>query len=227
VAFACSNQQTNPVTRVIGLNLNSQQAFDAALLQAMALIPDGGTCPGEAIDFVVKQIESDPLAMQRPIRSAVLMTDGIYYDAPRPQRAAYGLQHFCAQTFALGLPGGEHGLNKKETATQMAQLTSFVGGNANNVFNFGVEGYNLLGPIANSMIAAINASPDPTCMTELQADFPWCGYTSNPACTQSGACKWPLSVGRCFDNAFCGFTQAQCNVAEFCVWGNKKGCQHV
>jgi len=101
LGFSCTNQQTVPVTFQIGVNLNTQASFDAALQAAMALVPTGGTCPGQTIDMVVNMIQNDPLAQSRPIRSSILITDGIFYDEPRPAKAAQGLTHFCVQTYAL------------------------------------------------------------------------------------------------------------------------------
>jgi len=101
LAFSCTDQQTVPVTFQIGLNLNTQASFDAALQAAMALVPTGGTCPGQTIDMIVNMIQNDPLALSRPIKSSILITDGIFYDEPRPAKAAQGLTHFCVQTYAL------------------------------------------------------------------------------------------------------------------------------
>ena len=99
--FSCADQQSVPKTIPIALNINNQSDFEAALVNALQYVPTGGTCPGQTIDIVVRDIQVDPLTLTRPTKSAILLTDGIFYDTPRPDIAARGLQHFCVQTFAL------------------------------------------------------------------------------------------------------------------------------
>jgi len=140
----------------------------------------------------------------------------------------------------------------KETQVQMTQLTALAGGNAANVFNFGVQGYNLLATIAHDLISSITAFPDPSCLQALTQTFAWCGFTSYGLCSESGpnACKWDYALGNCYYQGDCSFNQFQCDsMVRFfsfgrqpflkrnkltlmfrdtlqpgCTWNIKKGC---
>jgi len=228
-AFSCTNDQQTPVTITIGVDISNQADFDAAMLDAQKYIPTGGTCPGQTIDAVVNDIQTDPLGQSRPTKAAILLTDGIFYDGKRSGLAARGLGHFCVQRMALGLPGGEKGLTQAQTARQVAQLTAFAG-NASNVFNFGVQGYNLLDNIASDMMNAIAATPDSQCWIDLTpATWDWCGYTSSDLCTAAGkACKWSPSNQRCYPFSQCsGFAISLCRQMPACVWKARQGCKFV
>jgi len=124
------------------------------------------------------------------------------------------------------LPGGEHGLNEVQTSIQTAQLLGFTG-NSSNVYNFGIQGYNLLDVVAEDMIEAIAAQPDPQCWANLASNFDWCGYTSSNLCLESGSCKWNHVMGiagGCYNKEYCGFPISSCSTMPMCKWNNKQGC---
>jgi hypothetical protein len=222
--FSCAEQQTAPVTINIGINMTTQAEFDAAMVNALQFVPTGGTCPGQTVDTVVEDIQFDPLSLARPTKAVILITDGIFYDDPRSTIASKGLQHFCAQLYALGLPGGEHGLSEQETKVQSAQLTSFTK-NASHVYNFGLAGYNLLGTIAHDMVSLIDGSIPEPCWNNLLTEYDWCGYTSENLCTLTSSCKWSPTLLKCFYKDDCSFPFQTCPTIPYCIWTNGKGCQ--
>ena len=97
--FACQDKQKVPLVFRVAEGANRAQDFEAALVQARLMIPDGGTCPGAAIERAVGQIMAKDL-LERPYKAALLLTDGVFYDQPKPKKAAKGL-HYC--TFKLSL----------------------------------------------------------------------------------------------------------------------------
>ena len=229
VAFKCHSHQTVPVVNILGENLNSQASFNAALENALTqFIPDGGTCPGLAIDTVVQMIDNDPLKLQRPLKAAVLLSDGIFYDGTWPQKAALGLEHFCVQTYALALPGGQRGQNLSPSKRQIKEF-GLVTGNSAHVYNFGLDGYNLLATFANNVVYALDTNPITSCFAALAKQPFWCGYTEKSMCDQSIYCKYPINIQPtgCFNNDYCGFKEAQCNMVEFCYWHPRQGCRLI
>ena len=102
-------------------------------------------------------IDDDPLTPTRPSRVAVMLSDGVFYDNPWPQQAAAGLGHFCVPTYALALPGGEKGRNVSPTKQQLADLASITR-DKTRVYNFGLDGYNLLAPFGARSFASLAPS---------------------------------------------------------------------
>jgi len=200
--FACMNNQNTAVTKVVGLNLESSDAFEAALTYAENYItPDGGTCPHQAIDDVVADMETYDL-LRRPLKSVVIITDGVFYDQKLTQRAAKGLRYYCAQIFALALPGGEHGTSMVVEPAQEAELLAIVGTTATSpytgVYNFGVNGFGLLDEISTLMVSHMPGRlgvSDPSmaqCLAKVVASPVWCHFTTVKSCNnyQSGDCQW-------------------------------------
>ena len=91
------HRQTVPVVQQIGEEVNNQADFNAAMLKATAIIPYGGTCPSAALERSLGMIMARDL-LARPYKAGVLMTDGIFYDQPKPKIAEKGLEYckcFC------------------------------------------------------------------------------------------------------------------------------------
>ena len=91
--FACANGQSKPLVFNIGERINTQQGFDSAIGMAKTMLPDGGTCPGAALERSIGQIMANDL-MTRPYKAALMLTDGVFYDQPKPEKASKGL-HYC------------------------------------------------------------------------------------------------------------------------------------
>ena len=79
LGFNCANQQTHPITQLIGANLDTAAKLASSLAWALDnIVPDGGTCPHQAIDDAVFEVQGNDL-LTRPYKSAIIITDGVRF----------------------------------------------------------------------------------------------------------------------------------------------------
>jgi len=233
--FACAQDQTVPLVIRIGEKINSWEAFQSAMDYARPMMPDGGTCPGAAIERSVGQIMANDL-ISRPYKAALILTDGVFYDGTRSGQAAQGLFYFGVLTYALGIAipekNNNQGLTPEEIVGQRQQLLAFAQNDPTRVKNFGAEGINILDSIAQAFVEQI---PE-----DIRKHFPrlfikpyYCDFANNnerclnlePANFPTGLyCKWipynldnPEGNGQCVDK--CPYTnRAACLTASKCEW---------
>lgn len=74
---------------IIGEKITNYADFEAAIDRARTIVPIGGTCPGAMMERALGQIMANEL-LERPFKAAVLASDGVWYDSPRPETAAKG-----------------------------------------------------------------------------------------------------------------------------------------
>jgi len=240
LGFACKNDQQDPLVYTLGHNLDTPTKFNEAITKAKNSIPHGGTCPSEAIDRTVAEIQ---FTLDRPFDVVVLTTDGVFYDMPGPARAARGLQYFGVPLYALGIaipknganPGG---LTREEMITQREQLSALAG-DTGKLFDLGSSGYNLLSSITKDLAARL-----PLAYTNFLQNFVlknpyWCGYTTGPRCESMDKeiptgkiCKWDWKSKTCYAKPRCARPQSMCGTTFLgitdtcCEWdsqGGKKG----
>jgi len=72
IGFRCADDQTKPISILIGKDIGSQADLNATLTAAKDITPDGGTCPHKAIDQAVYMVQTDDL-LERPVKSAVMV----------------------------------------------------------------------------------------------------------------------------------------------------------
>lgn len=232
-AFACQEHQKVPLTITIGEKIESLADFQAAMATAAAMIPIGGTCPGAVIERSAAMIQGNDL-LTRIYKTAMIFTDGVFYDMPRPRIASQGLFHFGTLTYSMGIAipsqGQDWGLTPAEIKRQRNQLLAFVNNDETRLFNFGVEGLNLLDEISTELTNqlpydAIANLPD------VIAQPYWCGWTSiarctetNPAQTNTGQyCFWNTDLKRCLPRNWCKYTtKMNCLKDSGCQWVNGK-----
>jgi len=232
-AFACSDHQSDPVLVKIGEQIGSAADFETAMTSAYTLIPDGGTCPGATIERTVAMIQGNDL-LTRIYKTAILITDGVFYDMPQPRLAAQGLKYFGALTYSLGISipseGEDWGLTPAEIKTQRTQLLNFVQGDETRLFNFGAEGLNLLPAIAQELVDQLPYDALARLPVILEKPY-WCGWTSearctetNPANTNTGQyCFWNSKSRKCFPKNWCQYTtKMACQKDQYCVWSSGK-----
>jgi len=235
-AFACTGHQSVPVTLLIGEKITNQNDFDFYMQKASEMIPDGGTCPGAAIERVAAMVQGNDL-LERKFKTSILLTDGVFYDMPRPKIATQGLLHFGVLTYAMGISipnpttGEDYGLTPNEIKVQRSQLMTFVNNDDTRLFNFGLGGLNLLDDIAQEFADQLPY--------DIASNFPnilkhpyWCGWTSverctnlNPIDTSTGEhCKWLDSVTpeKCVDKQWCNYGNQPllCKQDPNCNWLN-------
>jgi hypothetical protein len=234
-AFACTGRQSEPVVITIGEALTSREAFQNALAIADKMIPDGGTCPGAAIEKAAAKVQGSDL-LTRIFKTAILLTDGVFYDMPRPKNAAKGLFHFGVLTYSLGIsiPGdGEtFGLTPDEIKIQRNQLLYFVQNQEARLYNFGVNGLNLLDEIAQEFVDQLPYDAVAN-LPDVAAVPYFCGWTSKARCTEMNEsqtatgvyCKWDSNKRVCLSKDSCKFPRKQC-VGPYCKWSSNK-CRAV
>jgi len=161
-----------------------------ALLQFLrsTFSPDGGTCPGMAIEEVVRYIENNPAELF-PLQAVVLVTDGVFYDMPFPVKATTGLEAYKAIRFALGISVGT--VSPENRKLQHDQLTAFVGSNPDRFFDLGDTGFSALQDVADQISRDL-----PRYVTEGKDPAPrntWCGWRRAFACNEKAHkpfCGW-------------------------------------
>lgn len=200
IGFACRNNQRTPKVFPYSDDMGGIVTSRAKLVQLLdelrqSIIPDGGTCPGLAIEYTIRKIEEQSFA-RFPLQSVILATDGRFYDMPYPERATTGLDAYSVLKFAVGIAiadnNNDFGLTKKERIIQANQLSSFVEPNPTLFKNVGVDGWALLDEVAKEItddLATFASSP-----SGLRR-YTWCGWRRRSNCKRSGFregnCKWP------------------------------------
>jgi hypothetical protein len=237
--FACANSQSTPIVEKIGEKISSLASLNAALAAARNIIPDGGTCPGATFERSLGMIMANDLTT-RPYKAALLFTDGVFYDQPKPEAAANGFAHFGVLTYALGIAipsaGDAKGLTPAEVRDQKKQLLAFVNGENDRFKNFGAEGYHTLTEIAQSFVERLPIDSE-NALPRISNKPYWCGFSSGERCINSNPetfdtsryCKWIpnnpsnfFGSGRCMDKDWCGWPKATCEADRFCDWFSKK-----
>jgi hypothetical protein len=201
IGFACQNEQKTPKMFPFSLDLNGGPINNRAkLVEVLETLrttvqPDGGTCPGLAIEQAVKYIEATT-AEAYPLQSVILVTDGVFYDMPFPQQAVKGLAAYKALRFAIGIAVANdqfsYGLTAEEIKVQRQQLSLFVGGNKDLFYDLDTQGWSILPSIAQQIAEDLplyyfQGSPIPR--------YTWCGWRRIQSCASDnyrmGNCKWP------------------------------------
>jgi len=230
--FACSDHQSNPIVVQFGEKVDTLAGFEETMAKAAAAVPNGGTCPGAAIERATAMVQGNDL-LTRIYKTAILISDGVFYDGMRPIDAAKGLVHLNVLTYAMGIAipseGNNWGLTKEEIARQRMQLRGFVQGNDARLFNFGVEGLNLLPAIAQEL--ADQLPYDAVANLPKVAKEPyWCGWTSIGRCTNTAEattntgkyCFWDYKKKKCQNKNWCKYKIGDCQRSPYCNWTNGK-----
>lgn len=228
-AFACAGHQKEPIAITIGEKVGNQAAFDAAIARADALLPDGGTCPGAVIERAAAAIQGNDV-LTRIYKSAILFTDGVFYDMPRPRLAARGLFHFGTLTYAMGIAipseGQDWGLKPAEIKRQRTQLMNFVQNKEERMFNFGSEGLMLLEEIAQEVADQLPRDAVANLPNISKVPY-YCGWTSISRCTEMNStltatgeyCFWNYDMKACLPKNWCLWSsKGLCNNDPPCVW---------
>jgi hypothetical protein len=183
--FACANHQKKALTFKYATDIQNETALISEMERTrLEVTPDGGTCPGQVIESVVRHVE-DNLG-KFPYQVAVLITDGVFYDQPFPARATKGLEAYGVRRYAVGIAvpssEGNYGLTPMEVKQQASQLTSFVGGkdHIGNFFSLNKDGYGLLKTIVTDIASALQKD-SAFQYTSIPA-YDWCGWRKLEAC---------------------------------------------
>ena len=221
IGFGCANHQHTPVTTVYVKQSTSLADLEAAFDKARQVKPNGGTCPGDAIELVVADIEATK-QYAYPYAGVILVTDGVFYDMPcvfllgrchraataltrersagaarHPKVAETGLAAYGAARFAIGIaiplsPSDKGGLSPADLKTQKTQLTSFVGGDLSNIFSIDASGFDILGDIATEIAVDLPAKFP---LASLTPRGEWCGWRKQVTCLSKKDCKWKQGAG--------------------------------
>lgn len=198
IGFSCANQQRTPrvfqyTNDIAGGPVSSRDSLVRVLDQLRTtVLPDGGTCPGLAIEQAVRQIESTS-EQDYPLQTVILMTDGNFFDDPFPEIAVTGLKAYKALRFAVGIAVADsqfsYGLTPDEIRQQRVQLDAFVGNG--NLFK-PTDGWSALPIIAKRIAQDLptyyyQGVPIPR--------YTWCGWRRIASCQsdnwRNGMCTWP------------------------------------
>jgi hypothetical protein len=196
--FACKNSQTIPVTENYGLQIDNLDDLQAAMGKARQRVhPYGGTCPGQAMEAVIRAVE-DSDAKRYPLQAAVMITDGVFYDMPFPQRAVTGFEAYKIARYAIGIavPQGEEqfGLTKLEIKIQAKHLKMFAG-DSSRVYSLNGQGFSFLPQIGESIAVDL---PESFFKGDPIPRYTWCGWRMVPQCANDnwrhGNCEWVTSL---------------------------------
>ena len=242
--FWCSNDQTVPQGEEIMVLSGSYDDYQLGIRTALAMLPNGGTCPGMIIETVLSKVQaSNPRAF--PYASTIVMTDGVFYDGNRPVTASEALRQACVNTFAVGIaitkPGpGDHpgttGLTPAEIVSQGQQMLSLAG-NASRVYvliqsepvpNPWAQLFDLLEDMSRDILAL---SAVPLGQLACSMTTPECAFGSQVLCTgqpyQAHFCSWNSNKDKCVassppsatpvpESQCAGITQTQCAATTGC-----------
>jgi len=179
--------------------MNTQALMESTLTWAFnTLTPDGGTCPSEAIqqgvNIIANNLNDNP---SRDFQAALIFTDGVFYDMPKPVLAEQGLSHYLVHRYALGVALPEaysqsQGQLQQERKTQRQQLMAFVDNIKANKFDLGDKGFSILPQVTDNIAQKIF---DDASSSWNPSKGPWCGYTDKTLCGNSPNCKWSNKYG--------------------------------
>lgn len=194
MSFSCQPDNKTPITTMIVDRAESYQALQEGLIKGFQqLNVNGGTCPSEAIDTVVRMVE-DTDHVARPFKTMIYLSDGITTTSNqgKTMNAVKGLRYFDISTFVIGIGVAKDsrtfGLTPEEIAKQKEQLLAIAGGEPNNVIGlYGDNAFLALSKIVQDMSVKITNDADAT----EKFITPYCGYTVRPFCVQNAAtCVW-------------------------------------
>ncbi|KAH9257760.1 hypothetical protein BASA81_004226 [Batrachochytrium salamandrivorans] len=206
IGFACENNQRTPKVysfsdSIMGGPITNREDL-VLLLEELrtSVMPAGGTCPGLAIEYLVKTVEAQSAA-QYPLQTVVLLTDGVFYDGSAPEKATEGLEAYKVLRFAVGIAiaSSEHayGLSVADIKTQQTQLSKFVGNQPSLFKDLGSAGYFALLDVAGNIASDLK---DYYYYNSKGAPIPrytWCGFRRRNNCESNNwrqqACYWPKS----------------------------------
>ena len=220
--FWCENSQTQPqMKRLIDYATSYEQLLPVLEDARINDIPDGGTCPHQVIEAVVRSIMRDSNREVRPFKTAIMISDGITYDGNLLAKAAKGLHHYNVATFAIGIAiptrFDKHGLSDGERKKQKKQLRSFAG-TRRRVFSLNQKGFELLPTIAQQL-----ADDMPSEVVQSPQTEPFCGWIWESTCKNfDDVCK--LQFGKCRPINWCNYRRAMpCRKDKNCAWGWRNG----
>lgn len=205
--FSCTNNQRTPVVFTFTENYLGRPAeSEAQLVEVLnrmrkEVFPSGGTCPHLAIERAVRMIEiTDPV--QYPVTMALILTDGIFFDGTATPLATEGLFAYRTMTYAVAIAvSAQWGMTVEQKKTQIQQLTSFVGGRTEYMFNMNdiVNGKSVWQNLVAYSHAISNSVPSYFELNYHQSPPPiprntWCGYRRRTNCALDnfhfGMCRW-------------------------------------
>jgi hypothetical protein len=239
--FWCSNDQTVPQGLEILALTGDYDAYQVGVRTALAMIPDGGTCPGMILEDVLAQVQaSNPRAF--PFATVITFTDGVFYDGTRPMLASAALRQACVNTFAVGIaitkpgPGdkpGTTGLTPAELVTQQSQILALAGDperiyvliQSEPVPNPWAQLFALLDEMS---IQILTESSTPLNQLNCSMTVPVCQFEQQSFCTlpfQAHYCKW-TSNSNCeliSDCTMWNGNEAGCKGDAYCLWTGTNG----
>jgi hypothetical protein len=215
-AFWCSNHQTVPQMQIFTPLTASLIEFNDAIKLARTVKPDGGTCPGQALEYAHSTIEkTNPRPY--PYSALITLTDGLFYDMPRPAKVYDSLRNnLCVNTYAVGVsynnPGtGDHpgtqGFTQAERDIQAGQMKlasglTYDGQSRAYIITTSVvlpnpwqRVYNLTAVLAAEIVRELKhyATSGANYSSSCTSLHPWCGYGDSTLCNdpwRQRFCKW-------------------------------------
>ncbi|KAH9261105.1 hypothetical protein BASA81_000809 [Batrachochytrium salamandrivorans] len=202
LGFACTGHQTIPLQFNYSDNFTGgtpitsrRELFNLLEFLRVNVLPFGGTCPYLAIEQSIKYVERSPFATY-PYQTVILVTDGVFYDAPAPSKAVTGLREYKAVRFTIGIAvaqsNNSFGMTRQEIATQAEQLTEFVSPDQlGNFKNLGTQGWALLTEVAHNISTELPVFLPPNLPIPR---YSWCGFRRRFNCASDdfrlGNCTW-------------------------------------
>ena len=232
--FACSGDQSIPVTIPITEKAPNITKFQNDMQKADLLIPDGGSCPGQTIEHAAAQVQGNVdqpgnWFADRPFKAAFIISDGIWFDDPRPLLASKGLWYFDVLTFALGIAlqqqGISYGLTESQIKLQNSNLLMFAQNDPSRFVNFGLHGINVIPTLTNALVKNLPKMVISSYYNIITKPY-WCGWTNEPRCVDTNLidqdtgtyCKWNIQHSKCYDKNYCLWGRNVCATDPYCEW---------
>lgn len=207
IGFACHFKNRIPKMFAYSYDINGGPVTSWHDLVSLLLhlhqvvIPDGGTCPGLAIEKNVLEVERlSP--REYPIQITILVSDGVFARSARQEVS--GLKAYSVFRVAIGIAvvndGSNHGLSPEQIAIQRRQLQQFVGSRNEHLFHDLTEGgwallpkvAEIIGQEVQLFLATEPALPRGT----------WCGWRTRQGCARDNwhnrNCRWKKNKNKCY-----------------------------
>jgi len=203
IGFACTNDQKTPIVARYSEEMNGGPITSLATLSQLlteignTVTPDGGTCPGMAIEENVMYVEMAPVSLYKE-QATIFVSDGVVYDTPHPLSAKDGLEDYGVLRFALALDPPTPNLGdftfEEAWAIRNSTMHGFVAPEyPGNFYDLAGVNYGGLADLADDIAYKISLGAFPA--NPPIKRYTWCLWRRLTNCKSSawrqGNCQWP------------------------------------
>ena len=249
LGFSCVNNEMNtdsiiPILNQLSSNIND---INNALNEATEMNPNGGICPGLALEHMIEEIENTWMNVNiRPYKMSLVISNMEFYDfqkhSQRQNIDSKALRSRCVETLAIPLQISPNSLTPIEKILQLKFINE-ISGNELNVYELSNGEMNVIESISqNGGSQLLTYSQSSKCTNVNEYEYPpniYCGYdetmcenrfgciwTKNGKCKSVVNCNYPTQSYCLMDSIHCSYSNGKCISNSNCgSYSTKQECK--